>query len=246
MISAIQSIINEYVQTVSTTYNIPLTDLHSLMNKQAVQQQQQQQLPKLPSINRDPCSYVYTRGVKAGQSCPNRKKQDSSYCSQHTKKPKDVAAAAEPTIEVTATEPPKKPNPVLRMNKVVNKWWHPDTGLVFKSSDEKIVIGIFKDDTIHDLSEDDVKTCVSYKFRYVYNKRKLEDTEEKQPSPKKAKKSINDAFIQVNQQAKNVEVLIKEMFDDGGDQEYKSNYESPHEEEEEEVEEELLEEEDDD
>jgi hypothetical protein len=269
MLTAIHSIINQYVQTVSTTYNIPIADLENLMNNNNNNHHGAPQvvLPQVvlpPQVAPPPpqeiCSYVYLRGQKAGQGCPLKKKVGSSFCSQHTKKPKEAKAAEEPTIEVTANEPPKKPNPILRMNKVINKWWHPESGLVFKSSEEKIVIGIYKDDTIHDLSEEDVKTCIAFKFRYVYNKRKLEDTrseqeddDEPEPVIKKAKKSINEAFIEVNQQAKNVEVLIKEMFNGppvdeyGGAEESKSNYESSQHDEEDEVEEEeeLLEEEDD-
>jgi hypothetical protein len=247
MLAAIHSIINQYVQTVSTTYNIPIADLQSLMNKQ----QQQEGTPLVVLAQQDICSYVYSRGLKAGQSCTLKKKKGCSFCSQHTKKPKE-STTVEPTIEIVANEPPKKSNPVLRMNKVIGKWWHPESGLVFKSSEEKIVIGIFKDDIIHDLTEDDVKTCISYKFRYAFNKRKLDDTSggEEEPLVKKPKKSINDAFIQVNQQAKNVEVLIKEMFDTpqpdyGGVAESKDNYESSQHEVEEEEEEELLEEEED-
>jgi hypothetical protein len=82
------------------------------------------------------------------------------------------------------------------MNKIIGKWWHPDSGLVFKSSEEKIVIGIFKNEQLNDLTEEDIATCVTYKFKYVT---KI--------------KVVDEEFIKDNQTAKNVEILVKEMFD---------------------------------
>jgi hypothetical protein len=220
MITAINAILNQYIQTVSTTYNIPAHDLQDIMDKVPVTADVKPLLPPVqppPTTTTTTCSYVYVKGQKSGTSCSNKRKKDSEFCSQHSKK-KETAPVEAPQIVVveTAKEAPKKPNPVLRMNKIINKWWHPETGLVFKSSEEKIVIGIFKDESIHDLTEDDVATCVTYKFKYVFNKRKKEEDEEEDeevtPPKVKKQKTIDTAFIKINQEAKNVEVLIKEMF----------------------------------
>lgn len=215
MITAIQSILQQYIQNVSTTYNIPVNNLQDLMDKfpntatgNIVQPAVPVVVPPqtLPAVT---CQYVYVKGQKAGSSCSHKRKKDSEFCSQHSKKKE------EPQVVVveTAKEAPKKPNPVLRMNKIINKWWHPETGLVFKSSEEKIVIGIYKEESVHDLTEEDVATCVTHKFKYVFNKRKKQedDDEDEKPMVKK-QKTIDTAFIKINQEAKNVEVLIKEMF----------------------------------
>ena len=243
MMNIIKSAINDYIQTVSNKYNIPLGELQQLMEIPAnnngtikvVAHPPPQQQPPLVVVEGQACKHIYLRGVKAGSICTNKKKKDGEFCSQHSVKKK-----AETTIVLNnndvATEAPKKPNPILRMNKIINKWWHPDTCLVFKSSEEKIVIGIYKNDSICDLSEDDVKTCVAYKFKYVMKRKREEEKEGEQdvlildkekvddkqvpdiiqlPKMKKQKKlpAIDKEFIKVNQTAKNVEVLIKEMFD---------------------------------
>lgn len=218
MITAIQSILQQYIQNVSTTYNIPVNNLQDLMDKfpntatgnilRPVVEPVVVHQP-LPAVGVNTCQYVYVKGQKAGSSCSHKRKKDSDFCSQHSKKKE------EPQIVVveTAKEAPKKPNPVLRMNKIINKWWHPETGLVFKSSEEKIVIGIFKEESIHDLTEEDVASCVAHKFKYVFNKRKKQDDDDEIEKPVvKKQKTIDTAFIKINQEAKNVEVLIKEMF----------------------------------
>ena len=223
MMHSIKSAINDYIQTVSQKYNIPFDDLQQLMeipahHNNVVTAPPQQVVAQ--AVPLEGCKYIYLRGAKAGSHCTNKKKKDGEFCSQHSAKKK----AAETTIVVNTNdvtvEAPKKPNPILRMNKIINKWWHPDSCLVFKSSEEKIVIGIYKNDTICDLSEEDVKTCIAYKFKYVMKRKRDEDNDEKlekkdeRPSIKKQKKlpAIDNEFVKVNQTAKNVEVFIKEMF----------------------------------
>ena len=47
-----------------------------------------------------------------------------------------------------------------------NTVWHKDTSLVFESRNELFVIGKLTDNNILSLSEDDVKICDKYKFKY--------------------------------------------------------------------------------
>ena len=229
--TVISTTLNEYVNLISVRHGIPVDDLMKLMNElKSVNAQSHHiqtiiPLPVAPVQNAEnKCGYIYLRGSKSGTVCGNKNKKNSEFCSQHTKKKEKDEVVVLNTHEVK--EVAKKPNPVLRMNKIIGKWWHADTSLVFKSSEEKIVIGIFKDDKIVDLSEDDVKVCIANKFKYVM-KRKIEYDEESQEPNKKQK--IDEEFIKVNQSAKNVETLINEMFNH--DKEYEDEI---HEEEEEE------------
>ena len=224
--------IDEYLNLISTKYGIKFSELKELLHevKKGSPAQPTTKVTKQPAViipfDGKTCAYVYSRGLKKGNSCSGKPKKNGEFCSQHSKKNDEIV--------VTVPEPAvvsKKPNPVLRMNKIVGKWWHPDSGMVFKSSEEKIVIGIFRNEQINDLSEEDVATCVAHKFKYVTKVKKVEEEEEK-------KDVIDDQFIKVNQTAKNVEVLIKEMFDskasqedddeevidDGGAAESKENY----------------------
>lgn len=267
MLSAINSIINQYILIVSTNYNIPVGELQALMDRMpsspntSIQpltpvQNLQPVVIQTPKPADDPdslCSFIYLRGQKKGTRCTRKRKRDADVCSQHAKKEKSDTPA---TIEVKpAKEASKKPSIILRINKIINKYWHPETGMVFKSKDEKVVIGIYKDNALRDLSEEDIPVCIEHRFQYIFNNRKLamknddEEDDEKEvsePQPKKAK-MIDESFIQINKQARNVEGIIRDMFDygDGGACESKNCDEEEEEDEVvEEEEEELLEEED--
>lgn len=205
--SVFETKLDEYLNLISTKYGIKFSELKELlgeMNKKDATSTSsavtvavapvQVKKPAIPSNeNIKTCGYVYSRGLKKGSVCGSKAKKNCEFCSQHSTNQKKTDAVV---VVETPTTIVKKPNPVLRMNKIISKWWHPDSGLVFKSAEEKIVIGIFKNEQLNDLTEEDIATCVSYKFKYVT---KI--------------KVVDDEFIKVNQTAKNVEVLIKEMFD---------------------------------
>jgi len=118
------------------------------------------------------CAYVVTRGNRVGQLCGHNCRS-GNLCCRHNKQLK------------------KKPQAILRKNKQIgNKLWHAETGFVFKSEKDKIVIGKCVDNIINDLSDDDVKVCMANGFRYE-----------------------KKANIDVNDQAKDVEILLAELQD---------------------------------
>lgn len=173
--------------------------------------------PKALVVDPSCCPYYIKRGPKANTICGSKLRKGNEFCCKHTKKEDKPAKKKDEGEETAGDDVPKKKNLVLRMNKVINKWWHSESGLVFKSSDDKVVIGVFKDDQIVDLSDTDIEKCIAYKFRYEVTKRKRSDEEEDDEEvaaaveTKKQKTEEND-FINLNKSAKNVEALIKEMF----------------------------------
>lgn len=54
----------------------------------------------------------------------------------------------------------------LKKNKEIDKIWHPESGLVFKSSTEKLVIGRFKDGEVIPLDDEALDLCTQWKFKY--------------------------------------------------------------------------------
>ena len=147
------------------------------------------------------CVYLFTRGKNSGSKCGSKIKS-GEYCSKHEKfenstpkskkslpKPKSVSS----TKSTTSSPAPKKINKVLRENKTIGKFWHEETQAVFKSKDERVVIGRLKDGKICDLNEEDTKLIESYGFKI----------EEKKPV---VKEKTNDSDIE--------DVLNKIMKDD--------------------------------
>ena len=55
---------------------------------------------------------------------------------------------------------------ILKKNKTLNKIWHPESKLVFKSAQEKLVIGRYENDELIPLDEDALELCTKWKFKY--------------------------------------------------------------------------------
>ena len=95
------------------------------------------------------------------------------------------------------------------LNKEINKWWHVESKLVFKSDKEKVVVGVYKDNTYRDLCDADVEECNKYGFRYELPAKKIEKTK---PAPVKTEKKT--IAKEINMHAKNIEDVISDMLDD--------------------------------
>ena len=54
----------------------------------------------------------------------------------------------------------------LKKNKIIDKIWHPESTLVFKSSTEKKVIGRCVDDEFISLDEEGLSLCEKWGFKY--------------------------------------------------------------------------------
>lgn len=101
------------------------------------------------------CQYTFKRGYKSGSKC-NKHIKSGEFCSQHKTNNKIKSCT-------------KRTNPkqiIIQRNKKINRFWHKETRLVFKSKDDKIVIGILKDDKIKKLSHDDIDTCKKWSFYF--------------------------------------------------------------------------------
>ena len=54
----------------------------------------------------------------------------------------------------------------LKKNNIINKIWHPESTLVFKSATEKLVIGRFFGNEFISIDEKTLDLCVQWKFKY--------------------------------------------------------------------------------
>jgi hypothetical protein len=76
----------------------------------------------------------------------------------------------------------RKTGIVLKKLKALNKPWHPESGLVFKSSKEKMVIGRYdKDDgELMPLDEEILELCKKWRFKYDESLLEEEEPEEEE------------------------------------------------------------------
>ena len=133
------------------------------------------------SSNNVGCPYVFSKGENKGSICGSKPKTGAEFCSKHQKfkgvgqtekkklpKAKSISSASSVASSVSKKKSPsKKPiEKILRLNKEIDKFWDEDTQLVFKSRDERIVIGSYRDDNLNDLTEDDILLCQQFGFKY--------------------------------------------------------------------------------
>jgi len=116
------------------------------------------------------CQYVFSKGKNAGSTCPTKPKDGAEFCSKHNKNSSD-------TPKKEKKEKPEKVEKktfIIRKNKELDMFWNPETTLVFKSKEEKVVIGSCKDNKVIPLTDEDIKNCEKYSLKY---ERKEDDEE---------------------------------------------------------------------
>jgi len=207
----IQKTVQDYMLLISSKYNIDINELENLWTTRQINVQtnispktSSPSSPKKPtSVNK--CIYKFTKGKQQGEVCNGGIKGDSQYCSKHIKFEESGQKDKKPTLPVTEK---KSVDRLVRLNKDINKWWHVESKLVFKSDKEKIVVGVYKDDTYRDLCNDDVEECNKYGFRYEISQPKKLIKVEK---PAKPAKSVAQ---EINMSAKNIEDVISDMLED--------------------------------
>jgi hypothetical protein len=157
-------------------------------------------------VTRGTCCYVFSKGQNKGKSCETKLKTNNKYCSKHKKyenkvtKTKKILPKTKKISSYVNVKNTKKLNSssedtniILRKNKKINKFWHSETKLVFKSDKEPIVIGKYEDDMfINDLSEEDINKCIRMNFKYEKSE---------------IKKAIEDNNLKI----KDVEDILKEI-----------------------------------
>lgn len=212
--SIIINCVSTLVSNISTKYNIPQNDLindilltFESKNNQAAVTVIKTTVKEMDS-NKQYCQHIYTKGSKSGSSCTNVVSSFSNLCGRH--KEKKTQPQPQPLNE--------KQKIILKLNKLLNLWWEPKSKLVVKSSIEKnVCIGIFKNDKLEKLSQNDIEMCKQLGFKFenfhdeTYDDEDIKETDEENDSNKRRKLS-NDDFMVINKTAKNVEDIINDMF----------------------------------
>jgi len=125
------------------------------------------------------CPYVFSKGQRQGEMC-GKNATTGQYCSVHKKyegmesTPKKVLPTAKtitgarktPTKTVKASNQRVQPT-VLRKHKILDKLWDSSTKMVFRSSDDRVVIGKCVKNQVEPLTEEDIEICRSRGYRYA-------------------------------------------------------------------------------
>jgi hypothetical protein len=215
-------IIKESPHTNSTTHKSPQID-HKSSNEQKV------------------CTYVFAKGAKEGEICGSKVRGECAFCSKHKKyegvdiKEKKIMPQSKKTFIPAQKRKPAKGGStelILRKHKILDKLWHVETGMVFKSARERLVIGKCVDDKVQELTGEDLELCRTMGFAYEEsfeyknlqepkdNSSDLDIEEQIDESSKlcspglkyaSAKKSITGQIAATNKKALDIEKVLTEL-----------------------------------
>ena len=128
------------------------------------------------------CPYKFSKGDKMGQMCGTRAKDGNTYCSIHKKYEGQEQKEKKILPEIKSKSNSK---PVINLNKKLGKFWHSESKLVF--NEEKVVYGIYENDKIQKLSNNDIETCKKYGFKFIEKDEDEEDNKKPKQVQEKPK-----------------------------------------------------------
>ena len=117
---------------------------------------------KVVSLDNAECKYILLRGSKKGQACGCAiRKKGNDFCSKHNSEDGDEKKVKQTKLSAPLDLSNKI---VLRRNKTIDKLWHEDSGMVFESVSNRVVIGRCEGDQIRPLTATDVAVCKELSF----------------------------------------------------------------------------------
>ena len=99
----------------------------------------------------------------------------------------------------------------LKKNNIINKIWHPESTLVFKSITEKLVIGRFCDNEFISIDEKTLDLCVQWKFKYDTSL--VEEEEVTASDDEKSDENEQEKAIKISSQSPSVSCVVKDIVD---------------------------------
>ena len=193
----INEAVNEYSKIISSKWSISPEDLKNIWEQVSSNIEFSMNKPRPTTLNNDDnvsmcsstvskvskktkspeigsqCSYIFKRGAKPGSRCEKAKKH-GDYCTIHKKHAEDCDASSV-TSSVKSQPVKKSVEKVLRKNKDLDKFWHSESRMVFKSKTERVVIGRESSGEILPLSPDDKLVCIKYGFKFAEEEKTPKD-----------------------------------------------------------------------
>jgi hypothetical protein len=147
-----------FINKISEKCNLDKDELFALWKEKDSLKEEKPVKKKVNEKVGNICIYVTNTGSK----CTTKIRGEGNLCSKHKSKSK-VTKNTEKSVENNIDK-----SKILRMHKKLKKYYHPETGFVFKSKDEKIVIGKIQDENIEKLNLETINECKSWGFAYDF------------------------------------------------------------------------------
>jgi hypothetical protein len=136
-------------------------DSSSLSDEKVVDSEDDNTVESTPAPAGKTCVYTPSRGKSKGVACGCATVDDTDLCAKHSKKAVETTSADEAKTEAAKTE--TKVHVVKKMN---GRWVHVESGFVFKSNKERVVVGKMVDDTCEPITDDDLPELERYSFEH--------------------------------------------------------------------------------
>lgn len=116
---------------------------------------------------------------------------------------------------------------ILKKNKDLNKIWHPDSGLVFKSKDEQVVVGQCVDGDLVELNGDIIKTCEKWGFKWDETLcTEEEEVEEVEETEETEEVEEDEEEVEETEEVGDNEEEVEEVEDDTENKNYTGDFDS--------------------
>jgi len=109
------------------------------------------------------CVYTPSRGKSKGVACGCAVVDGADLCTKHSKKTLEPTAAEPDTEAKAAAKTETKVHVVKKLN---GRWVHVESGFVFKSNKERVVVGKMVNDTCEPITDDDLPELERYSFEH--------------------------------------------------------------------------------
>ena len=226
--SAINNAIEEFSKMIISKYEeVDIEELKCIWNNVSKNITSVSEKPSISEKVSAGCPYRFSNGKKDKQLCGTTLKNGKKFCSTHAKYEDEDIKERKIIPEIKKQFCPVKKSDkaatqqILRLHKVLNKLWHPESGLIFKSVSDKIVIGKCVKDEMKGLNKADIDEC--HKFGFAYDKKsvikgeeddKEDDDDDDDDDDKEDKEEVKDKKPVVNQKKQE---SIKKVEDDEED-----------------------------
>ena len=232
--NSINNTVNEYNLLISKKFNIDIEELKNIwtntfeISKKSTSNTVSEKSSVI-GVDEDDikCNYKFIKGKQQGENCNKSTKNGTQFCSKHSKFEEDGQKDKKPKLPKVES---KSLDRIIKLNKDLNKWWHKESKLVFKSSKNKVVVGTYKNDEYKTLTKDDISECEKYGFKFELEEKeekvedeiaikKVEKKKDELAIKQVEKKSLSEEINTTNKYASNVEDIISDMMKDISDDE---------------------------
>ena len=153
-----------FIDKIVQKCNLDKDELFALWKEDSSKESSKESSIKVNNIKKEKkieniCIYIDSI---SGSKCTTRIRGEGNLCSKHKTKAKKINKE-----EIKPENNCINKSKILRLHRTFKKFYHPETGFVFKSKEEKVVIGKIEGENIEKLNSKSIDECKAWGFPYI-------------------------------------------------------------------------------